>query len=104
YFIMLNAITKLREFSIKYKFKNKDEEINFFKVLKPKFFSELIYYRKISEIQSNLPVALSTDASLRYLDEFNTVKNYIDSNREFFNYYKSGSSLLDEIYFVKQKP
>ncbi len=104
YFSILKAITKLREFAMRYRFENKNEEINYFRNVKPKFLSKLIYYRQIFVIKSNVPVGLSADINAYYLHELSGVKNYIDSNREFLIYYRSNSSLLDEIYFVRKEP
>jgi hypothetical protein len=104
YFIILKTITKLRDFFIEYRFENKNEEINFFRNIKPKFLSKLIYYRKIFDIESSLPVGLSADIIAYYLHVLDTIKNYIESNKEFFTYYRSHSSLLDEIYFVRKEP
>ena len=104
YFIILKTIIKLRDFFIKYRFESKSEEINFFRNIKPKFLSKLIYYRKIFDIESNLPVGLSADINAYYLNVLDTIKNYIESNKDFFTYYRSHSSLLDEIYFVRKEP
>lgn len=104
YFIVLKAITKLREFFINYSFEDKKEEVNFFKAIKPKFLSKLIYYRKIFEIGSAITGAMTADITPFYIGELAIAKRYIDDNREFFNYYRSESSLLDEIYFVRLEP
>ena len=104
YFIILKTIIKLRDFFIEYRFESKSEEINFFRNIKPKFLSKLIYYRKIFDIESSLPVGLSADINAYYLNVLDTIKNYIDSNKDFFTYYRSHSSLLDEIYFVRKEP
>src|SRR5665213_3453007 len=55
--IILNSISKLKAFVLDSEFMNKEEEINFFKHLKPKFYSKLIYHQKVTSIQSHLPLA-----------------------------------------------
>lgn len=104
YFIALKAITKLRAYVSEHAFANTKDEINFFKNIKPKFLSTLIYYRKMFDIQSKLPVALPVDVTAYYLNELRNIKGFMESNTELLTYYRSGSSLLDEIYFVRQTP
>ena len=63
--IILNSISKLKAFVLDSEFMNKEEEINFFKHLKPKFYIKLIYHQKVTSIQSHLPLA-----------PLNGIKNY----------------------------
>ena len=70
-----------------------NEEINFFRNIKPKFLSKLIYYRKIFDIESSLPVGLSSDINAYYLHVLDTIKNYIESNKEFFIIWNSAKAL-----------
>jgi hypothetical protein len=53
--IILNSLQKLKQFTTKYKFKNKAEEITFFKYQKPQFFSKIIFYTKILNIETKRP-------------------------------------------------
>ena len=101
---MLKLVTKLRDFMACYRFESKDEEIGFFRNVKPGFFSTLIFYRKIFEIQSATPVGMLPDLITYYLNELNNIKDYINSNKEFLSYYRSNSNVLDEIYFVRKEP
>jgi SMC interacting uncharacterized protein involved in chromosome segregation len=43
------SLEKLKAFTIKYKFLNKKGEIDFFRDIKPKFVSKLIYYNETSQ-------------------------------------------------------
>ncbi len=97
-------ISRLKEFIIKYKFENKIEEINFFRNIKPKFFSKLIYYKKLYVIQSKRPLAIVQDQKPYYINELNKINNYYEENIEFINYYKTGSNLFDVIYFTRSDP
>ena len=97
-------ITRLRSFILAYRFEDTKEEIYFFKYIKPKFLSRLVYYQKIFEIRSNLPVGMVADINAYYTAEFNKLKQYIDANKELLIYYRTGSTLLDEIYFTRKAP
>ena len=47
-----NALKQLKAFVLEYKFCNEQEEILFFKQLKPELYSKSIYFKKIAEIES----------------------------------------------------
>jgi len=49
-------LSKLRAFILNYTFKNEEEEILFFKDIKPKIFSKLIYHVKINNIEGKKPL------------------------------------------------
>ncbi len=102
--IMLRLIEKLRMFISNYQFENTGEEIQFFKIIKPKFFTELFYTQNIFKIVSNLPVGLSEDKNEYFITELSGIQKYIESNKDFLLYYRSGSCLFDEIYFVRKPP
>lgn len=53
--VCLKAVGKLKSIILKHKFKSQGEEIKFFKAVKPKFLSPLIYHLKIFKIESRKP-------------------------------------------------
>jgi len=94
---------KLKEFIIKYSFKDEDEEIYFFKKIKPKFFSKLLYYRNVYKIEINHPIGSNKAIEDYYFKELDKLKDYYDFNKDFINYLRSGSNYLDDIYFIRGK-
>lgn len=104
YLKIIPLIKSLKQFIIKYKFENKNEEIHFFKNIKPKFLSKLVYYQKIFNIQSRLPIGMRSDINSYYLKQLESINNYFNDNQDFIRYYKSNSTLLDEIYFTRKEP
>ena len=46
---------KLREYISQFKFESSAEEIHFFKEIKPRFYSKLIYYLKVFNIETRRP-------------------------------------------------
>lgn len=97
------AFDKIKEFILDYNFTNEDEEILFFKEIKPKFCYRLIFYRKIYNIEMNRPLA-GIDAQREYLSkELNSINEYTIKRLDFIRYYRSGSSHLDSLYFLRQK-
>lgn len=87
-----------------YKFQGEDEEIIFFKEIKPQLFCKLIYYRKIYSIEIMRPNG-SLDAQRSYLEqELDRLKNFFDRNLDLYKYYRTGCSYLDRYYFLRGKP
>lgn len=101
---LLLIVYKLKDYVSRYHFESKEEEIHYFKEIKPKFYSKLYYYQKIFEILSGEPAGVDTDNIEYYLKELDAVKNYIENNKDFLSYYRSGSNLFDKIYFVRKEP
>ena len=100
---MLSTTDKLRKFILKRDFLNKDEEIHFFKEIKPKFLSKLIYYNSIYRIETKKPNGGVRIIRKYYNNELDKLKRYFDNNLEFYKYYRTGSSYLDEYYFLRGK-
>ena len=101
---LLQLLSRLKSYIINYKFKNKSDEVDFFKKIKPKFLSRLIYFRKAFEMQSRLPLSSVEDEKNFYLKELSKINEYEKENKEFLSYYRADSTLFDEVYFVRKEP
>lgn len=101
--IIINSIEKLRAIFEKEKNVSQEIEIDFFKNVKPKFTSKLIYYNAIYKIETKKPHG--GDRILKkYLNhELEKLKRYFDNNLEFYKYYRTGSNYLDTKYFTRGK-
>jgi hypothetical protein len=101
--VLAEAFNQLKLFVLTYTFKDDEEEILFFKDIKPKFCYRLIYYRKIYNIEMNRPLA-GIDAQREYLNkELNSINQYTTKRLDFIRYYRSGSTHLDSSYFLRGK-
>lgn len=102
--VLGDAFDRLKEFIIAYNFREEDEEILFFKEVKPKIFCHLIYYRKVYNIEMHRPVA-SVEAQKEYLKKkLDVIQDFNDKILDFYRYYRSGATHLDAAYFVRGKP
>jgi hypothetical protein len=101
---ILSSISSLKNFIASYEFVDIIDEINFFKKIKPKFSSKLIFYQKAYEIQLYLPIGQLPDIKNYYFKEMQKIDKYLNDNKELFSYYRSNTTLFDEIYFVRKKP
>ena len=102
--IILQFISRLKMFLNDYQFTSHQEEIYFFKSIKPKFISKLIYYQTIFKIQSRVPIGTSKDIRDYYLKELQKISDYLNINNDFYIYYRSNASSLDGIYFIRKEP
>jgi hypothetical protein len=94
------AFNQLKRFILPYNFKNEEEEILFFKEIKPKLCYRLIYYRKVYNIEMNRPTSI--EKQREYLSEIlNDIDKYNYKRLDFIRYYRSGSTHLDTLYFLR---
>ena len=100
--LILECLSELKEYIMKRGFKIADEEIRFFKYQKPIIVSKLIYYNAIYKIETKKPYG--TKPIRKYLKkELKKLKRFFDSNIDFYKYYRSNNSFLDEKMFVRGK-
>jgi hypothetical protein len=106
--VLANKVTELIEIKSKHlfkwlkkhKFNSSDEEIYFFKDLKPIFISKLIYYKTVLSIETNLPTSKKNKIKF-YEDALNLIQEYTNKNRKFYEYYRARASHKDNIYFLR---
>lgn len=101
--VIITSIEKLKTIFEKEKIKSVDQEIDFFKNIKPKFTSKLIYYNAIYKIETKKPHG-GERILKKYLNhELEKLKRYFDNNLDFYKYYRTGSNYLDHKYFTRGK-
>ncbi|MBK1442265.1 RteC domain-containing protein [Parapedobacter sp. ISTM3] len=99
--LLLNYLGELKKYVSERGFKSIEEEIHFFKRLKPVILAKLIYYNAIYKIETKKPYG-NGKAIKKYIDnELSKLKRYFDNNLEFYKYYRTNSTYLDEKYFVR---
>lgn len=97
----INAIESIKTFFKEHVPINEAEEILFFKTIKPKFVSKLIYYLKVYNIESHCPNGSKRTRQKYYELELKKLKYFFDHNLEFYRYYRRNSNYLDYKYFVR---
>ncbi|QEC40301.1 RteC domain-containing protein [Pseudobacter ginsenosidimutans] len=81
----------------------KQDEIHFFKVIKPRFLSELILHIKIFRLHSRWPLG-SKKVQLAYLEqELEQIYQFFQHNDDFCCYYRSESTIRDHEYFLRDQ-
>lgn len=95
-------IKELRDQVVTKGFHGKDEEKHFFKHTKPHVFSKLIYYRKLFTIESKRPRSCNEAQKQYFVEQIDTLQEYFNNNLEFYHYYRSGATVLDDHYFLRR--
>lgn len=101
--ILISILEQLKTFFVKYEFPNKNDEIEFFKYIKPQFVYKLIYYNEIYNIETNTPYGGGKVLRKFYNSELDKLKIYFDENIDFYRYYRTGNNCLDKKYFLRGK-
>ena len=100
--IILKCLSEVKKYVLNRGFKNIGEEIHFFKYQKPTIVSKLIYYNAIYKIETKKPYG--SKPIKKYLnDELRKLKRYFDNNLEFYKYYRTNNSFIDDNLFVRGK-
>jgi len=101
--IIINSMAKLKAIFEKEKSISQEAEIDFFKNIKPKFTSKLIYYNAIYKIETKKPHGGERILKKYINHELEKLKRYFDNNLDFYRYYRTGSNYLDTKYFTRGK-
>lgn len=83
-------------------FKNEEQEIDFFKNIKPQNLGKLIYNNKVFRIETTCPVSSGKIHQSYYENELKSLKvEYKESlcNTYFYKYYRAGRTDRDHTYF-----
>jgi hypothetical protein len=95
------ALTQLRAHVHTHGFASIEEEIAFFKALKPKVESLHLYYRQLFELEiSKSNTSGGYDAALQQ-QQLDRIKQFYAANAFLVKYYRSGATYLDDKLFVR---
>jgi len=83
----------------KHVFKTLQEEIYFFKELKPRMVSKLLYCKELVNVESS---PSKKNKRKHYEEWLAKIHQYGLNNREFYQYYRSRTTVKDEDFFVRR--
>jgi len=82
-------------------FTSAEEEIEFFKTIKPKFTGSLEYYTLRYQAELFKPAEDTASAVDFWAHEHARLRRFIETNQDFYTYYKEGRADLDSLYFLR---
>lgn len=99
--IIRNKIKELKEFVEKQSFASDQEEIYFFKYIKPSFYSLLIYQLELFTLESNKPCLDQKKLRAYYVKEMEFVERFFKQHGFHYEYYRLDANDLDNLYFKR---
>lgn len=101
---LVNCMSDLRVHFLSIKNLTNQDEIFFFKEVKPEVLSFLVYFTQIRSIELRRPTGSNETLREYYNNELRLLTSFFERNLDFYQYYRSKSTHLDEYYFLRSKP
>ncbi len=80
-----------------------EEEITFFKEMKPEILGKLLYFHKVHNIELNRPTGSNGTQRTYYESKLSSITYFFERHLDFYQYYRAKSTYMDEVYFVRGK-
>ena len=96
------VLNDLRVYIRNNKFKDSDEEIDFFKHIKPNIYADFIFYNCLLKYHVNKPNATNSILKNYFKNELKKLESKKRKNLKFYQYYKHNSTFLDHLYFLRE--
>lgn len=84
-------------------FTGTEEEIVFFKTIKPRFTAIYLYHLEIFKIECDKPHTVDDTISIYYQNELQYISQFLDRHKFLYQYYLLGGTELDTSYFLRGK-
>ena len=78
-----------------------EEEIDFFKWGKPRFYRWMIYYQECFAIETHLPPEPGEARAEYYREQLRYLDHFLRRHEFQYQYYRLGATELDNVYFVR---
>jgi hypothetical protein len=98
--IIRECCRQLSSLHIQCDFKNREEEIHFFKELKCYYYSQLFYHQDILEIETNIPNGDKKFKQDFLKEQLQKLNEHFSHNRFLYAYYRGGGTERDHQYFT----
>lgn len=101
--LIRDSLAELKKYLVAHPFSSTSDEIDFFKSIKPVFLAYRIYYLEKFNIDTNTPAGDAEVLKVFYRSELQMVKRFFEHCCFHYQYYLSGATELDELYFTRGK-
>lgn len=102
YVLVQEILAKLKEHILSYSFKDEEEEIRFFKNVKPMFLQELIFFEELYYIELNRPLGSISEQEDYLLKALEGIRIFFERNRLLYAYHRTGKTMYDELFFRRE--
>ena len=95
------ALSDLKREVYNYSFTDPEEEIYFFKHIKPKFLASQIYALEKFKIEADKPLGEETILKIYYEQELKFIRRFFEKHQFLYQYYLLDGKELDNSYFIR---
>jgi len=99
--VIRKYLALLRERVIPGGFTDANSEIDFFKSVKPRFYSWLIYYQECYAIEVQVPLGDGKERLAYYAEQLKYIRRFFRQHEFHYQYFKLGAVELDHLWFVR---
>ena len=96
------ALDQMRKLVIKEGFPDQASQIRFFKEVKPRVYSKLLYYQAVFDLESTRQKVDKKNLRRYFHQELKKILKFMKKNRIRVQYYRCGHTHLDEKYFTRK--
>ncbi|HVM86874.1 MAG TPA: RteC domain-containing protein [Puia sp.] len=96
------CMTDLKSYVLAHPFESPEEEVHFFKTIKPRFYACMLYYSRLYQIELDKPVGGHESVKSYFIEEIKKINCFFEDNKEFYRYLRSGATYFDQVYFVRE--
>jgi len=99
--LITEVLSNLRILIKQQGFQDTEEEIHFYKFIKPKFHALYVYHASLFNIESDKPIGSKKTRRRYFHNELRRIDNFFYHHLELYKYYRSGKTHLDKEYFIR---
>jgi len=99
--LIATAQAALKKLVLDNEFASTDEEIQFFKSIKPQLISSHYFYSRCLFLEMAKPGAAKKDIKKFIEKEQRSIKRFYDFNQNIVQYYRSGKKTMDQLLFLR---
>lgn len=96
-------LSEMRIYFLSLKSISEDDEIIFFKEIKPEILGFILYFNKIHTTELKCPNGSNGTLGEYYQKELDSLTFFFERNLDFYQYYRSKSKHMDEHYFIRKR-
>ncbi|HTK21057.1 MAG TPA: RteC domain-containing protein [Mucilaginibacter sp.] len=99
--LIRQSLNRLKEDMEVHPFKDAQEQIDFFKYVKPSFYQWQIYYTELYTIETGFPIG-DAEKQIAYLaQELRYIERFFQQYAFLYQYFKLDANELDNLYFIR---
>lgn len=99
--MLQQLLEDLKDYITAYEFKSEEEEIHFFKNVKPMFQQELIYHTELYYFELNYPIGSENEEERYIFRSLQMIRHLFERERFLYSYHRTRRTDLDEDFFLR---